>query len=403
MVTTVIVSAGQGAFPPAAPRLRLDRMSGASAEGGAAGQTLKGQLHIYVAHDWGDEVDLEIAARLAPGAARSLARRPRTPESFAYKPAPLRFDLEPVSLALPPICEVRPAIAEATVFDFAAVSVAVRIPFELTPDALSVLAGSLADPGTASRVVTAAREALTPLYHRLLPAVVRPQWDAELWEEYFVFAFPPGRPLRPDSLLGERARWLAGLVRLEGLPLSDDEQAEALRLSLRYGAGDLIVADWAAAALLDDEPGCEETLQTVELANLQLLEYRQIDDRLDRNLARAYRLVHGPVRTRLPLLSSHDTPLRVLGELKVEANGLFERTGNVLKLVGDPYLARVYRLLAARFHLREWERSIQRKLDVIESVYRVVSDQAAAYRSEFLELVVIGLILLEVLLAIFRH
>src|SRR5436853_4433262 len=38
------------------------------------------------------------------------------------------------------------------------------------------------------------------------------------------------------------------------------------------------------------------------------------------------------------------------------------RSGNVLKLVGDQYLARVYRMLAGRFHLENWEQSIQRKL-----------------------------------------
>ena len=82
---------------------------------------------------------------------------------------------------------------------------------------------------------------------------------------------------------------------------------------------------------------------------------------------------------------------------------MFGRTGNVLKLVGDPYLARVYRLLGTRFHLREWQRSIERKLEVVEGVYRVLSDQTAEFRMEFLELIVIGLILLEVLLAVFRH
>ncbi len=378
-------------------------MSSACADPGEGGGPIKGQLHVYVAFDWGDEVDLEHAARLAPAAVRALARRPRTPPTFAYKPAPLRFGLDAAPLSLPPLGPTRPAGAEATVFDFGAASVALRIPFAAGADDLLGLAGSLADPGTAAAVVTAARESVTPLYRKLLPAVLRPEWAAELWEEYFVFAFPPGRPLEPASLLGERSGWLAGLVRLEDQPLSEQEKAEALRLSIRYGEHDLFVADWAAAVLLDDEPGCDETLQTVEFANLQLLEYRHIDDRLDRNLARAYRLIHATTRSRLPLFRTHDTPLRVLGELKVEANGLFERTGNVLKLVGDPYLARVYRLLETRFHLREWERSIQRKLEVIESVYRVVSDQSAAYRSEFLELVVIGLILLEVLLAIFRH
>ena len=75
----------------------------------------------------------------------------------------------------------------------------------------------------------------------------------------------------------------------------------------------------------------------------------------------------------------------------------------MLKLIGDPYLARVYRLMAKRFHLEEWEQSIRRKLEVTEGVYRVVSDQADTYRTEFLEIIIIFLILLELILAIFRR
>ena len=144
-------------------------------------------------------------------------------------------------------------------------------------------------------------------------------------------------------------------------------------------------------------------MQAVEFANLQLLEYRHIDNRLDDSLAGAYRLIHPLTRSWLPFWRNYGRPLRQLGELKVEANGLFERTGNVLKLVGDQYLARVYRLVAGRFHLEEWEQNIQRKLEVAEGVYQVVSDQAVTGRTEFLELVVIFLILLEILLAVFHH
>jgi hypothetical protein len=105
----------------------------------------------------------------------------------------------------------------------------------------------------------------------------------------------------------------------------------------------------------------------------------------------------------LPFWRSFHGPLRTLGELRVEANGLFERTGNALKLLGDQYLARVYRLAATRFHLKEWERNIKRKLDVAEGVYQVVSDQAASYRTEFLEIIVIVLIMMEIILSILKH
>jgi hypothetical protein len=148
---------------------------------------------------------------------------------------------------------------------------------------------------------------------------------------------------------------------------------------------------------------CDETLQTIEFANLQLLEFRHIDNRLDDNLSAAQHLIHPQRRSWLPRWRGQAGPMQRLGELRVEANDLFERTGNVLKLVGDQYLARVYHLLAVRFHLEEWEQSIQRKLDVLEGIYQVLSDQAAATRTEFLEMIVIVLILLEVLLAVFRH
>jgi hypothetical protein len=204
-------------------------------------------------------------------------------------------------------------------------------------------------------------------------------------------------------LLDTLADWAAGLVHLEDQPLSEEEVAEALRLALRYGRCDLFVPDWAAAVLVDHEEECEETLQAVELANLQLLEYRHIDNRLDDIVAQAYRLLERASRARLPFWRTYDAPLRVLGELKVEANALFERTTNVLKLIGDQYLARVYRLVATRFHLRGWQRSIERKLEGLEGVYEVISHQSATFRTEFLEIVVIVLILVEVVLAVVRH
>ena len=88
--------------------------------------------------------------------------------------------------------------------------------------------------------------------------------------------------------------------------------------------------------------------------------------------------------------------------MRIEANDVFERTGNVLKLVGDQYLARVYRLLAGRFHLDAWEQSITRSLRTMEDVYGIVSDRADTFRAEFMEVVIIVLIALEIVLALIK-
>lgn len=361
---------------------------------------LTGTLHLLVAFDWGDEIDLERVRQLVPAQVHALPRRRRTPSSIAYQPAPLQLGIAPLLLELPELGAVQ-ALAEATVFDFAAVSVALRVPFSLTPEQLLHLAGWLAEPTSA---VERVQLAMLPLYQQLRPAMRDAKWDMQLSEEYVVFEFPPGQLPPPAELVvptHPQAAWLGGLLRLDTGTLSASEVAEALRLQISYCGDDLFVADWTAAVLIDRD--CEETLEAIEFANLQLLEFRHIDARLDTSLADAYRLVHPAGRSWIPLWRTHARPLRWLGELKVEANGLFERTSNALKLVGDPYLARVYRLLAQRFHLDTWQRSIERSLDVAEGVYTVVADQAAAFRGELLEVLVVLLILIEILLAFVRH
>jgi hypothetical protein len=363
----------------------------------ASDEPLRGVLHVYVAFDWGEEMDLEAARRLVPAEVHALPRRRRTPSSIAYRPSPLKVTLPNVPLQLPGLGPIT-APAEATIFDFAAVSTALHVPFTLSRAALTQMAGWLADP---TPLVQAARAVLTPLHGRLLPAVHDPQWSDNLSEEYLVFQLEPSESLSPTTLLDGGAAWLASLVRVEAGVLSAAEIHEAVRLHLSYSPADLFVPDWAGAVLLDQD--CDETLQTIEFANLQLLEYRHIDDRLDVALAAASKVTDVVKRSRLPFWRSYHVPLRTLGELRVEANGLFERTGNALKLLGDQYLARVYRLAAARFHLKGWERNIQRKLDVAEGVYQIVSDQAATYRTEFLEIIVIFLIMMEIILSILKH
>ncbi len=131
---------------------------------------LAGTLHLAVAFDWGDEIDLEHARRLAPAQARPLARRPRTPPSIAFRPALLRIRLPPVHLALP-LLESVEVDCEATVFDFAGVSVALHVPFRLLPSQLVELAGTLGEP---EPLVAAARQAsAAPINICCRPSAVR--------------------------------------------------------------------------------------------------------------------------------------------------------------------------------------------------------------------------------------
>jgi hypothetical protein len=150
---------------------------------------------------------------------------------------------------------------------------------------------------------------------------------------------------------------------------------------------------------------CADTLQIIEFANVQLLEFRHIDDRLDDRLEAAYRLIRPERKGRWfsRRWRLHGDAVRQIRELEIEATSLFERVDNSLKLIGDHYLARVFEVAAARFHLRDWQQNIRRKLETIGDVYDLLVQQAGGQRMEALEMTVVVLIMLEIALALLRH
>ena len=70
--------------------------------------------------------------------------------------------------------------------------------------------------------------------------------------------------------------------------LSEMQIGEVLRISRSYANNDLVVIDWDAALSVELAGQMNDVLYVLELANVQLEEYRVMDQRLDRYLDRAY-------------------------------------------------------------------------------------------------------------------
>lgn len=351
-------------------------------------------VHVFVAFDWGDSIDLDRALSLAPSQTHSLPRERRTPRSIEYRPPPLRFPLPAWQPEWPKTSNIEGS-ADATVFDFGAVSVASHLPLRVSSAELLSTIGSLAD---SQLLIDPARRAAEPLFARLQPSIGRPQWSP-LSEEYVVIQLHRWDGCDLSRLIEDHPQWLAGLVRLEPDPLSDEEVAESLKARKSYSSADLVIVDWSGAVVVDENP--EEILDLLSFANLQLLEMRQINGHLESELETAWHVSRRHSRSWLPFWRTHARRVRALGAVKVDAHGMLERTTNILKLVGDPYLARVYQLLVGRFRLDQWADDNRRAIAVLESIYQVLTQQAATYRAEFLEVTIALLILYEVLLPLF--
>jgi uncharacterized Rmd1/YagE family protein len=68
-----------------------------------------------------------------------------------------------------------------------------------------------------------------------------------------------------------------------------------------------------------------------------------------------------------------------------------------LKIVGDIYAARVLALVSARLGVERWRQSVEEKLKTLDDIYRFVVEQVSISRGQFLEIVVVVILVLELI------
>jgi hypothetical protein len=175
--------------------------------------------------------------------------------------------------------------------------------------------------------------------------------------------------------------------------------ADAVAQRISFSPSDVAIIDWDATLVAADD--AEDVRAVLEFANVELLEMRHLDQQLDDALDESYETLSRR-GSRFGFARAARADLRRVGQLQVDNALLFEGVNNALKLLGDQYLARVYRIASARFHLGEWDGSILRKLQSLESIYQKLADQAANRRTELLEWIIIVLIAIELALPLLR-
>lgn len=348
--------------------------------------------------DAGREIDLGACAILAKGMLHTDADAASGagPVSVRIEPLPVRMDVpfEAFEVAGRQV----EGVAEVSAYDFGALAVTISIPAEPDLAALRALASAL----TGNHVLAAAARSIAHGVCARIAASIAGLALADLTEEYLVFEvtdFSADRPLA--ELPTACVREFASVLRAESWELSDDEAARATSTWVMQTPRDLALVDWNAALVLHERP--QAVRRVLELANVQLLEMRFLDDKLDASLHSAYDVVSRRMFLRPVFMpDSLRESMRRIALRQVDAAILFERVSNALKLVGDQYLARVYRGAAKRFELDEWNGANVHKLSTLDGIYQKLHDRAVSARAAMLEWIVILLIAGEIVLQFVR-
>ncbi|MCI0365629.1 MAG: hypothetical protein L0Y44_10710 [Phycisphaerales bacterium] len=356
----------------------------------------KGTCFAFFAYDVGPAIDLEIAAQCSAQTAQreTIPHRRRTPKYFEYQPPPLRITQTAASLDVGP-CKTLPTI-DLVIYDFGAVSVSYAIDLSGQGANLAQLSDLLSDNAA---LLADSRRQVEQLIERIGPAVPKAN-ISPLVEDYVIYQIDEmSPPASAEAFINAHGMQVAQVLRSERQQLSQQEIDDALSNRIAYGTDDLAVIDWQAALVID--PDAEDVRAVLEFANVELLELRYLDDRLDKVLDQSYKSLSRRRWGSWFRLHSGTTELRRLAKLQMESAVLFEEVNNALKLVGDQYLARVYRLAAQRLHIGDWDASILRKLHTVESMYSKLVDYQNNKRMELLEWIIILLIAVSILMAFF--
>ncbi|MBL0927405.1 MAG: hypothetical protein IBJ11_07115 [Phycisphaerales bacterium] len=364
----------------------------------------RGTAHVLFAYDVGLGVELTKAERLletgglgAGGAQREhLEHRRRAPEYLAFDPPPLKVML-PVEAPEAGGRRLAP-IADCVVYDFGAVSIGFEMPLDGPFDGLVGVAAALYRNEPLQR---ASRAVLDRLLGRIGPAVSKPRVSG-FFEDYVIYELLAlrdglGGPVTGDRLLAAHAGLAARILRAEPGAMSDQEVGEASAQRLSYGGPDVCMIDWNAALLID--PDGADVRSVLEFANVELLEMRHLDDQLDDILDQSHDLLTERTWTQLFRWRGEAAKLRRLADLQSDSVLLFEGVNNAIKLLGDQYLARVYRAAATRLHLPEWDASILRKISTLESIQDKFNAFQTTRRMELLEWMIIALFVVSIIQA----
>ncbi len=211
----------------------------------------------------------------------------------------------------------------------------------------------------------------------------------EFDEEYTVYCIS-GYTGDPKTYLAMYRDKVAAFLKNERMPLDEEEVQATLSSYLKYGKHDITVVDWDGAFIFDSTGDFDSNIELFQIANLQLLKSRMLDDELDDRLEKTLKLLKTPKR--FPLIRSGEMK-RVLKEIiEIRTQSIFESETmeRNIKLIGDWYSAKLYSLISKKFHLEDWKTEIKEKLDTLEDISTMATENFSVSYRATLEFIILA-------------
>jgi hypothetical protein len=357
--------------------------------------SLHGCIRIFNFYDVGEAFDPEkLRSLIDPRGGPTATDFPRrTPEYVRFENPPIVEPGEPLNLR-----SGEKVSCSLKYYEYAIVEVQVEVPFEGNWDRLMEQSSRWMDDPD---VEPESRALVSQHLRRTAAAVIKPR-DEWLQETYLIVELyqmkdEQGGIVTGDRILSSYGEQIGQLLRGEQARLSPTTNDRLLQGSLSYYSTDLLVIGFNAALIYDRPEESARTMQILEYARMQLLEFRYYDNFMTRVLADVYNSLD---RKQSVLLSRWSLPREAnrLNTIRLDVMELTERIDNAIKFVSDGFYAQAYRTAATRAGVPEYRDLVEKKLKTAHELYDFMTAQFNETRLFLLEAAITILCLLDVLL-----
>lgn len=282
--------------------------------------------------------------------------------------------------------------------DFGVVSIIYQIPIApgMTWKDLIDVAQSLEE---GSEIDDLAKQQCREITKSISPALKKPsEWHG--FEDYIVYFIEDFENNLSVEDFKAEVDFTALMLAENQVRLSKEMKENSAEAIYQYGENDLTIIDWNSAIVI--EPGGSRDIPDIlEFAVTQLMEMRYYDDLLDLKLNTLYEDIQ--VKRHSIWVSKYDRLYEDASSRYIEFIEFLERVENSLKVVGDFYLARIYRGATGQFRLKDWQDSVTRKMNILAQVSNLLQGEMNVRRSHLLEIIIVLLIAYEIVVAIFKN
>ncbi len=350
----------------------------------------KGSILIYRVFDVAEEANLsQIEEQLKSTATRARLRftsGPRQAVIMANAPVTLSLGESDINL----LGKTARIETFAKIWDYGVVSILFQIP--ITPgtswEELINLSAKLEQD---TFIDDSARMRAQELVAHINPALRDPHnWHE--FEDYVIFFFEEIEGLITAADLSDQVDTARLIVAENTVKLSERAKKSILEGTYQYSDSDLTIIDWNSAIVLEPS-GRKEIPEVIEFALTHMMEMRYYDSLLDQRLGMLYDAIE---ESRARFFSNRFTSLsREASARYIEFSEFIERVDNSFKVVGDFYLARIFRAAGEKFRMSEWEGNVTRKINLFSNLSELLQGEVNVNRSLWLEITIVVLILFE--------